>query len=233
MLKLRRHSDSAEKRENVVTITNQTFIRLAVLTIGIIVLLYSVRKASHALVLIFVAFFLAIALNAPVHYISRYIPGKRNGSRTIATSLSFLIVVVLLGLFVASIVPPLLRQSDTLVREAPGLIREYRDQNSPVGNVIRKYHLQNEVNSLSTQVSNNIKRAGGTVIPTAVHFGNSVFSVLTVLVLTFMMLVEGPRWVGFYRDLIPDKHHNMADSLADDMYRVIKGFFNGQVLLAG
>ena len=52
-------------------------------------------------------------------------------------------------------------------------------------------------------------------------------------VLTFMMLVEGPKWVGFYRDLIPDKHHRVADSVAEDMYRVIKGFFNGQVLLAG
>jgi predicted PurR-regulated permease PerM len=47
-----------------------------------------------------------------------------------------------------------------------------------------------------------------------------------------MMLVEGPSWLGFARDLIPDKHHAMADRLSHDMYRVIKGYVNGQVTLA-
>jgi predicted PurR-regulated permease PerM len=56
--------------------------------------------------------------------------------------------------------------------------------------------------------------------------------VLTILVLTFMMLVEGPRWMRFFRDLIPDEHHARADRLALDMYKVVKGYVNGQVVLA-
>ena len=47
-----------------------------------------------------------------------------------------------------------------------------------------------------------------------------------------MMLVEGPRWVAFARDVIPDRRHELADRLAGDMYRVIKGYVNGQVTLA-
>jgi predicted PurR-regulated permease PerM len=52
-------------------------------------------------------------------------------------------------------------------------------------------------------------------------------------VLTFMMLVEGPAWLIFTREIVPDRHHLMADRLAMDMYRVIKGYVNGQVTLAG
>jgi predicted PurR-regulated permease PerM len=47
-----------------------------------------------------------------------------------------------------------------------------------------------------------------------------------------MMLVEGPRWLAFGRDVVPDKHHNLADRLSKDMYKVIRGYVNGQVILA-
>ena len=232
MFRVRRRNENNEIQEYAVTITNQTYIRLALLTIATIVLMLAMRKASHAIVLIFVSFFLALALNAPVYWLSKRIPGKRKGSRTIATTISYLIVVILIGAFIASVVPPLVRQSETLIKQAPHLVNDFRNQNGPVGHLIRKYHLQNEIKSFSSQLSVRLKHVSDTAIPTALHFGNSVFSVLTVLVLTFMMLVEGPRWVALWRDIIPDRHHGTADRLAEDMYRVVKGFVNGQVLLA-
>jgi len=56
--------------------------------------------------------------------------------------------------------------------------------------------------------------------------------VLTVLVLTFMMLIEGPRWIRLFKDIIPDEHHERSERLARDMYKVVKGYVNGQVILA-
>jgi predicted PurR-regulated permease PerM len=47
-----------------------------------------------------------------------------------------------------------------------------------------------------------------------------------------MMLVEGPHWLAFIKDVIPESRQGLADRLGRDMYRVIKGFVNGQVTLA-
>jgi predicted PurR-regulated permease PerM len=47
-----------------------------------------------------------------------------------------------------------------------------------------------------------------------------------------MMLVEGPRWVAYIREIVPDRHHKMADRMSEEMYRVVKGYVNGQVILA-
>jgi predicted PurR-regulated permease PerM len=215
-----------------VTITNETFFRLAALTITTLVFLLAVKKASHALLLIFCAFFLTLALNGPVHWLSKKLPGKRRGNRTLATTLSFLVVVVLLGLFVASIVPPLVRQTETFARAAPSLVRDFRSQDSGVGRVIRKYHLQKQVDGFSKQLSDRLDHIGGSAFSTAQRIGTSAFSLLTILVLTFMMLTEGPKWIGFIRQIIPEKRRPMADRLAFDMYRVIRGFINGQVTLA-
>lgn len=229
MLHFRKSQDLPEV---AITVTTETFVRLAILTVGTILFLAAARKASHALLLIFTSFFLALALNSPVHWLGRRLPGKRRGNRTIATTLSFLIVILLLGAFFASIVPPLVRQTESFINVAPRLVRDFRSQDSGTGQFIRNYHLEKQVDALSSQLSERLKHLGGSAFSTAQKVGSSVFSLLTIIVLTFMMLIEGPLWLAFLRDVLPDKHHGTADRLASDMYKVVKGFVNGQVTLA-
>jgi predicted PurR-regulated permease PerM len=47
-----------------------------------------------------------------------------------------------------------------------------------------------------------------------------------------MMLVEGPYWLKFGQQLVPKYKRAKAERLSRDMYKVIKGYVNGQVLLA-
>lgn len=229
MLRFRRQK---ELQEVAITVTTETFVRLALLTVATVLLLLAIHKASHALLLIFIAFFLTLALNSPVYWLSKQIPGKRRGNRMIATTMSFFVVVLLLGAFIASISPPLIRQTESFANAAPSLVKDFRSQNSQTGRLIRKYHLEKQVNSLSAQLSQRTKNIGGTAFSTVQRIGTSIFSILTIFVLTFMMLIEGPRWLSFARDVLPDKHHSVADKLARDMYKVVKGFVNGQVTLA-
>jgi len=218
--------------EVALTISFETFVRTTLLVVLTIFLLQAIHRAGHALLLIFVAFFLTLALNAPVYWLSRRIPGKRRGSRALATTLSFLFIVLLLGGFIASIAPPLVRQTESFVSAAPHLVKDFRSQDSETGRLIRRYHLEKQVNNFSNQLSQRLKHVGGAAFSTAQKIGTSMFAVLTILVLTFMMLVEGPRWVGFMHEVIPEQHHAMTDRLASDMYKVIKGYVNGQVTLA-
>jgi predicted PurR-regulated permease PerM len=228
MQMFRRNKDA----EVSLTVSTANFFRLAVLTVLTVLFLQAVQKASHALLLIFTAFFLALALNAPVYWISRHLPGKPRDNRSLATILSFLIVIVLLGGFIASIAPPLVRQTESFVSAAPKLIKDFRSQDSETGKLIRRYHLEKQVSDVSNQLSGRLKHIGGTAFTTVGKVGSSVFAVLTVLVLTFMMLVEGPRWLGFFKEVLPDRYHERAERLALDMYKVVKGYVNGQVTLA-
>jgi len=223
-----------QQSEQVVslTISNQTFFRLALLIIGTIGFMLALRQAGHALLLIFTALLLALALNTPVHYIASRIPGRKKGSRAIATSISYLIVVIILGFFVASLVPPLANQSRQLVNSAPALINDFRDQKSPTGHFIRQYNLEKPISDFSNQLSTRIGAGGGAAYGAVTRLGSSIFAVLTILVLTFMMLVEGPRWIKFFRKITPNNYQKQFDRLASDMHDVIKGFVNGQVILA-
>jgi predicted PurR-regulated permease PerM len=225
---------SKNKNKEVLTldIPNRTIVRVMLVVVATLIGLSAIRQASHALTLIFAAAFLALALNGPVQWIARRLPGKGKGSRVAATALSFLVVLVLLAGFLVSIVPPLVRQTTSFINNAPELVQQVRDEDSGVGRFVAKYNLQDDIDKYTSEISGRLKDASGAAVSTVSKAGSSAIAVLTVLVLTFMMLIEGPRWIRFVRDVIPDEHHERADRLAHDMYRVVKGYVNGQVTLA-
>lgn len=213
-------------------ITTRTFIKVVLLILVIIISISIFKKTSHALLLIFIAFFLALALNAPVRAVGKILPGKLKNNRSLATTISFLIVVILLGFFLAYIVPPLVRQTENFINASPRLIREFNNQSGTIGKIIRKYHLGSQVNSLSRQVSARIHNFSGVAFNAITSIGSSAFALLTILVLTFMMLVEGTRWLELIKKVIPPRRYQLANRLGSDMYQVIRGYVNGQVLLA-
>ena len=215
-----------------ITVSNPTVIRVLLLTIASFLFLAAVQKASHALILIFTAFFLALALNAPVRWLAEAIPGKRKGSRTLATGLSFLAIVIVLVGFLASIVPPLVRQTSDFISAAPNLIEDVRREDSGLGRFVRKYNLEDQTDKLSGELSDRLDNISGTAVSTFTRITSSIFSTLTLLVLTFMMLIEGPVWLNFARRLVPDEKQDHVEDLAKQMYGVITGFVNGQVTLA-
>jgi predicted PurR-regulated permease PerM len=227
------HRESNDALPEVsLTISSETFFKVVSLAVGTLLILLAAQKASHALLLLLASVFLALALNGPVSWIGRHLPGKLKDSRSLATSLSYLIVLAILGVFLASLVPPLVRQTESLARSAPHLIQQVRNQNGEVGQLIRKYHLQKQINAFSSQLSERISHAGGSAFSTAQKIGSSAFSLVTILVLTFMMLIEGPNRMAWFRSITPGKHRAMTDRVANNMYRVIKGYVNGQVILA-
>lgn len=224
-----KHRDDPEIE---VTISNRTVIRVLVLVILSVLFFAALRKAQHAFILIFIAFFLTLALNAPVHWLAEHLPGQRRGNRSIATAASFFIVIAILIGFLASVVPPIARQTGNFIDAAPSYVEDIRNQNGSLGKIIQRYNLESQVSSLSRQLEERLQHVSGAAVSTIATFGSSVFAVLTVLVLTFMMLIEGPHWVDLAIELTPAKRQADVRKLSGDMYQVIRGYVNGQVMLA-
>lgn len=197
-----------------------------------LIVVLALKVMASALVLVFAAFFLALALNAPVQWVAQRLPGKRRGSRSLATSLSVLIVLALLIGFIASIVPPFVRQVGGLVDAVPQFVSDLRDDNTEVGRLVRRYNLESQVDNFTKDLSSRLQSASSAAVSVVAVIGSSTFAVLTVLVLTFMMLVEGPYWLRTFERLVPDRRRQHIRELALAMYRVVKGYVNGQVLLA-
>jgi predicted PurR-regulated permease PerM len=226
------HFFSKKPTELEITISNRTLFRVIGVVVASVLLLAAVQRSSHTLTLIGVALFLSLALNAPVRYLSEHLPGKRRGSRGLATGISIGIVLLVLVGFLAAVAPPLARQTTNFAKAAPGLIADARDQNSPIGKFIRDNNLESQIDKISEDLSDKLANVSGSAVSTLSKVGSSIFSTLTVIVLTVMMLAEGPRWGKLFEELLPDKQLPRVKRLSRDMRKVIQGYVNGQVLLA-
>jgi predicted PurR-regulated permease PerM len=215
-----------------VTISNHTLLRTLAFAAGAVLLYWAITKSAHSLSLIGIAFFLTLALNAPVRWVARHLPGKMRGNRNLAAGVSIGIVVLLLAGFLFAIVPPLAKQTTNFVRGMPQLIQDTRDQNTPVGSFVRRHNLEGQIDKFSAQLSDRLNSIGSSAVNIVSKVGSSIVSALTVLVLVIMMLLEGPHWKELFERLVPPHDRPRIERLGREMSKVIQGYVNGQVTLA-
>src|SRR5579864_7057305 len=110
-----------------VSLTNRTIVRTILWISATIILFHFFHKVGHILTLIFSAFFLALALNPIVSWMSRRL---RLGSRVTATAAAYVVVIAVLVSFFALVTPPLIRQTRDFIKEVPQLVDKYQKGNS-------------------------------------------------------------------------------------------------------
>ena len=216
-------------RNVTVNVTNKTIVRTILWIVAAILVYKFVGRVGHILTLIFAAFFLSLALNPVVSWMSRHLGLK---SRVRATAAAYLVVIALLVAFFAAVIPPLVRQTRNFISDVPHIVQTFQTQNSSAARAARRYHLDERLSSGAKNFASNYSDFGGTLFNTGKRIAEGLASVLAVLVLTFMMLVEGPRWMELIWGTMPERKRHRRKRMAEKMYRGVTGFVNGQVILA-
>jgi predicted PurR-regulated permease PerM len=217
-----------------IEIDTNTFVRFWLVLIGFALVLLAVYSARTALILLALAFFFALALNVPVNYLASHLPGK---SRVAGTAVAYVAIVVALAAFVFLAVPPIIEQTGKFIQTVPALSSKATTQWDGLGVLIDQYHLQPQIDKAVASMQENWSDWAANAGRNAIQGAGSVIafgtSTVFVLVLTFLMLVEGPLWLdrvwGLYTDTARMKRHRQ---LAYQMYRVVTGFVTGQLAVA-
>ncbi len=212
-----------------VTLSNHTIMRIIGFVIGTVLLIRLVENMTHPITLIFVSFFLSLALNPAVTAVSKRLKSK---SRVGGTAIAYGLVSTGLVLFTVLVVPPLIAQTTEFIREVPDTISDLRTQDSAIGNFIRRYELEQSVQDFANDWTRNLGNITGPALTTANRVLSGVVSAVTVFVMTFMMLVEGPRWMGAFWKQVPQRRRKHDQEIANKMYKVVTSYVNGQVLVA-
>jgi predicted PurR-regulated permease PerM len=175
-----------------------------------------------------------MALNVPVSAISKRLPGK---SRVGATALAYLAVMVILVSVIAFVIPPIVQQTAKFAQNLPTVVEDVTTQWQGMNDFIKENHLQGQVDAALTSIKDNASSWAAGVGQGFISGVGSFFGFMTaaflVLVLTFLMLVEGPlwrkRWFGIYQDQDRMERHS---KLADRMYGVVTGYVTGQLTVS-
>ena len=217
-----------------IDIDTKTFIRFWLVVIGFGLVALAIYTALPALIIVGASFFLAIALNPPVSKIAKLLPSK---SRVISTALAYIVVVVALGLIVLLVVPPIVEQTLKFAQTVPSLVDSASKQYSVVNNFVNNYNLQSQLNDIVASIKNSSTQFASSIGSGLIAGIGSIVSVVTtsiiVLVLTFLMLAEGPMWMkrlwSLYNNQKKMEYHRAT---VHRMYTVVTGYVAGQLTVS-
>jgi predicted PurR-regulated permease PerM len=216
-------------RNVTVNITNRTIVKTILWIAAAIITYKFIGQITHVLTLIFAAFFLALALNPIVSWVNRRLHIE---SRVRATAVSYLMIVAFLTIFFALVIPPLVSQTRVFIKEVPQTVANFQSQDSNLARTVQRYNLDEKLTDTARSFASNYSNFGTTALNTGKRVAEAVGSVLVVLVLAFMMLVEGPKWFELYFSTLPERKRAHQRKLAHRMHKAVSGFVNGQVILA-
>lgn len=223
-------SDSQKPDQTInVSITTKTIAKSVVIIAALFVLYKFLGYISATLQLIAIAAFLAMALNPAVSWFTKHIPGK---SRVGATAVSYVIVLSIIFGVLLLVVPPLVQQGYDVANDIPTNVQDFENPNTPMVSFISRHGLTEEYTQLVTAVQNNLQEVGQRLLEALSTVGSALISIITVLILAFMMLVEGPKWIKRFWDVQHKDKVAKRREIAGKMYSMVTGYVNGQLLIA-
>ena len=217
-----------------IEIDTKTFVRFWLVVIGFALAALAIYSARTALLIIGISFFLAVALSPPVNRLVRILPSK---SRVLSTALAYVVVVLILCGVVFLVIPPIVEQTTKLVQNVPSLVDTATHQSAAISRFVNHYQLQPVVDNILNSINNSAARFTTGIGSLVISSIGSVLSMITafilVLVLTFLMLVEGPMWLNrlwrVYNDKDRLEHHRR---LVGHMYNVVTSYVTGQLTVS-
>lgn len=217
-----------------IDIDTRTFVRFWLVVIGFGFAIFAIYNARVALLILGISLFLALALNGPVSRISRVLPGK---SRTAATAIAYVLVLVILGAIIFLVIPPIVQQTAKFVQNVPSFVDNASNQWKGLNGFIDQYNLRPQVDQAVNSVKDSTASWAGNVGKSVITGVGSVFSFLTasvlVLVLTFLMLIEGPLWMKRLWSLYNDRKRMVLHKrVVGRIYGVVSGYITGQLTVS-
>jgi len=217
-----------------IEIDTKTFVRFWLVVIGFALVGYAIYSARTALIIIGISFFIAIALSGPVNRLVKILPGK---SRVLSTAIAYVAVLLFLGFVIFLVIPPIVDQTAKFIQNIPNLLDSVSEQSVSVSKFIENNNLQSGVDEIINSIKDSTTRVASGIGSALIFSIGSVISVIVslifIIVLTFLMLVEGPTWLNRLWSVYTNKkrmeHHR---KIIGSMYNVVTNYITGQLTVS-
>ena len=185
----------------------------------------AVVKAQSILILVVVAFFIALGLNPLVRMLT-----QRGMKRGLAVLLVLLGVVVVFALAIFAVVPVFVEQIGNLVQTGPDILQRTL-RNPQVNDLNDRYQIVDRAKS-ALGAQGLASRVFGGVVGAATAAAGALLSGFTLLILSLYFLVSLPQIKGAIVRLAPASRRNRASYLSEQIFARISSYISGTFIVA-
>ncbi len=207
--------------------------RTVLVVLGIIVagylLLQIVQAAQGILIWIFVAIFLALALNPAVDALQR----RGVQRRGVAVSIVFIGAILAIAALAATVIPTIVSQVNDFIDAVPGYVEDLTRGEGRLGFLEREYQITERVReALAEGGATRVLGLSGTALAVTKGVITAVIATVTITFLTLFMLLEGPAWMERLYGLLPEEKQPRWRAIGQDIYRTIGGYVTGNLAIS-
>jgi predicted PurR-regulated permease PerM len=215
--------------ERVVEFRVRTILRILLIVICVAVTLGVIWIARHVLAWVVIALFLALALNPLVGWIER----KTSLGRGPAIGLAYLLLMIVIVGVGATFIPKLIDEVNGLVDALPGYVHDLTHGRGRLGFLERHYHV---VEKVREQVHNGgakkVLGLSGAALTVTKSVITLIAATVTIVFLTFFMLLEGRSWMERIYGLFPNHAQPRVRRIGDEIYKTVGGYVTGNILIS-
>jgi predicted PurR-regulated permease PerM len=215
--------------ERIVSFPARTIFMVVGIVLAVAAVLEVVWISRHVLSWVFISLFLALALNPAVEWLQRH----RIRRRGVAVGITYLGVLLGVAGLGALFVPTLVDQVNSFVQKTPDYVHDLTSGRGKLGFLETKYHVVEKVREqVNKGGASRILGLTGTALAVTKGVINVVVGTITIVFLTFFMLLEGPKWTERIYGLLPPESQPRWRRVGYDIYRTVGGYVTGNLLIS-
>jgi predicted PurR-regulated permease PerM len=215
--------------ERAVSFRPRVVLTVLSMILAAIVLVEILQVARSVLTWIFIAVFLAMALNPAVEWLMAH-GVRRRGFAVAGAYLGALLAIAALG---ATFVPVLIEQVNDFVEAVPGYVDDLTRGRGPFGFLEREYQITDRVrDAVEEGGASGVLGISGTALAVTKSVLTAVVAVVTIAFLTLFMLLEGPAWMNRFYSFLPAESQPRWRAVGYDVYRTVGGYVTGNLAIS-
>jgi predicted PurR-regulated permease PerM len=187
-------------------------------------LLYLLVQIRGTLLLLAIAIFLAVALGPAVDLFSRRLP------RAASILLVYVLIFCVFSGVLALVVPPVITGATDLSKNIPGYIDDLR-KNRAIRNFDNKYDVTTRLQKEAGKLPSRLGDAATALQTIAAGVFNAAFKLLTILTMTFFLLLDGKRMAAFVLRRFGGEHERRMHGVIGRIYRSTSGYVAGALTI--
>ena len=213
----------------VVEFRPRTILRVLGIVLLVAVVLEVIWLTRHVLSWVVIALFLALALDPLVGLIQRRMHMRRGP----AIGLAFLLVALAVIAVGWTFVPKLVDEVNGFVQATPGYVHELTHGRGRLGFLESKYHIVERVREqVKKGGTSRVLGLSGVALSVTKSIISVVAATVTIVFLTFFMLLEGRAWMERLYSLVPEHSQPRWRRVGHDIYRTVGGYITGNILIS-
>jgi predicted PurR-regulated permease PerM len=209
--------------------TARVIVRIVLVVVCVAIALYMLWLLRKPISWLLIAVFLAVALSPPVNWLARRM------KRGLAIALVYLGLLLVPILLIAAIVPPLITEANNFADNVPAYaddVTEFVDKNKRLREINQDYDITAQLEKEAQKLPNRLGGAAGTLRDVGLGIVNSVFALITILVLTAFLLGSGRSWTDALIDSRPSEQRERLRRSRDNMASAVGGYVAGALTIA-